>query len=86
MIKDTLHKVLDCFDAGRKVSLNITVGGLDKKARVHVVSVLKSAIGWHVDTENTPFPGGYIYPKDPTYEHVDITLYKPDEKRKEEKV
>ena len=82
MVKDTLHKVINCFDSRKHVEVNITVGGLDLKTRRRVVSILKHARIWNTTPANIEFSGGHTLPsnQDPTYNHVDITLYKPEGK------
>ena len=74
-----MKKVFKSFETRPRVSLNITVSELDLKTRRRVVKILKRA-GWDTTEPEQDFSGGDIFSDtDPSYSHVDITMYLPDE-------
>ena len=83
MISDTLKKVFKSFETRPKVTINMTVSGLDLKTRRRVVKILDRA-GWDgICDPEVDFSGGFIVGNnDPSYEHVDITMYLPEKQRK----
>lgn len=83
MIKDVLISLIERLEHEKEIDFSVTIGGICKETREVIVSKLSIA-KWITDSEDSPFPGGYIFPKKSPYQHVSITLYKPEKSKRKE--
>jgi len=84
MVKVVLFTLIEALESEKNLRLNITIDGTSKKIRMKLLSIFKKA-HWHTDPETSNFPSGWlVHSKNGVYKNVDVTMYKPKIKEREE--